>query len=80
VPGSISYLEKVGHQWRTPVILATRKAESKEIEVRSQPRQIVHETLSQNYPTQKRAGGVAQMVEPHIASMRPQYNNNKKVI
>jgi hypothetical protein len=29
--------------------------------VQSQPRQIVHKSLK--YPTQKRAGGVAQMVE-----------------
>jgi hypothetical protein len=28
--------------------------------VQSQPRQIVHETLSQKYPAQNRAGGVAQ--------------------
>jgi hypothetical protein len=31
----------------TPVILATQKAEIRRITVRSQPRQIVHETLSQ---------------------------------
>jgi type II secretory pathway component PulL len=28
--------------------------------VRSQPRQVVQEALSQKYPSQKRAGGVAQ--------------------
>jgi hypothetical protein len=35
--------------------------------VRSQPRQIVLETISQKYPTQNRAGGVTQVVEhlPH---------------
>jgi hypothetical protein len=33
------------------------------IAVQSQPRQIVHKTLSRKYPTQKRAGGVAQVVE-----------------
>jgi hypothetical protein len=32
-------------------------------EVQSQPGQIVGETLSQKYLTQKRAGGVAQVVE-----------------
>jgi hypothetical protein len=30
-----------------PVILATQEEESRRTEVRSQPRQIVHETLSQ---------------------------------
>jgi hypothetical protein len=34
------------HQWLTPVILATQEAEIRRIEVRSQPGQIVHETLS----------------------------------
>jgi hypothetical protein len=42
-----------------PIILATQEAEIRRIEVQSQPRQIVHETLSQTNPLQKRAGGVA---------------------
>jgi hypothetical protein len=34
-----------------PVILATQKVENRRIEVWSQPRKIVHKTLSQkNYP------------------------------
>jgi hypothetical protein len=37
---------KRGHQWVTPVILATQEAEIRRIAVRSQPRQRVHETLS----------------------------------
>jgi hypothetical protein len=43
-----------------PIILATQEAEIRKIVVQSQPRQIVHETLSQKNPSQKRAGGVAQ--------------------
>jgi hypothetical protein len=42
-----------------PVILATQEAEIRRIEVRSQPGQIVCETLSQK-PFTKRAVGVAQ--------------------
>jgi hypothetical protein len=45
-----------------PVILATQEAEIRRIMVQSLPGQIVHETLSQKNPSQKRAGGVAQGV------------------
>jgi hypothetical protein len=54
-------------QWLTPVILPTQETEIRRIVVQSQPGQIVHETLSQKKPSQKRAGGVAQMVE-HLPS------------
>jgi hypothetical protein len=43
------------------------EAEIKMIMVRSQPGQIVCETLSGKCPTQKRAGGVARVVE-HLPS------------
>jgi hypothetical protein len=46
-----------------PVILATQEAETRRIVVQRQPRQTVHGTLSCKYPTQKRAGRVAQMAE-----------------
>jgi hypothetical protein len=36
------------------------------MEVRSQPGQIACKTLSQNNPSQKRAGGVAQGVGPEF--------------
>jgi hypothetical protein len=49
--------------WRlTPVILAIQEAEIRRISVWSQPGQIVHKTLSQKYPSQKRTGGVTQGV------------------
>jgi hypothetical protein len=48
--------------WLTTVILVTQEAEIRRIPVQSHPRQIVHETLSQKNPSQKRAGGVAQAV------------------
>jgi hypothetical protein len=35
-----------GHQWLTPVFLATQEAEIRRIMVQSQPRQIVCKTLS----------------------------------
>jgi hypothetical protein len=47
----------------TPVILAAQEAEIRRITVWGQPRQIVCETLSWKYSTQKRAGGVAEVVE-----------------
>jgi hypothetical protein len=36
-----------------PVILATLEAEIRMLKVQGQPEQIVHETLSQKYTTQK---------------------------
>jgi hypothetical protein len=45
-----------------PVILATQEAEIRRIEVQTQPRQIVQETISKILNT-KRAGGVAQGVD-----------------
>jgi hypothetical protein len=42
--------------------------------VRSQPGQIVHETLSQKYLTQKRTDGVAEGVGHEF---KPQYFENK---
>jgi hypothetical protein len=47
-------------QWPTSVILGGRDWG---IAVQSQPWQIVQETLSQIYPTQKRASRMAQVVE-----------------
>jgi hypothetical protein len=46
-----------------PVILATQEAEIRRISVWRQSGQVVHETLSQKTPNQKRGGEVAQVVE-----------------
>jgi hypothetical protein len=40
--------------WLTSVILAIEEAKIRRIVVRSQPRQIVHKTLSQKHPSQKK--------------------------
>jgi hypothetical protein len=37
-----------------PVILATQETEIRKIMIQSQLRQIVHETLSRKYPSQKK--------------------------
>jgi hypothetical protein len=43
----------------------------------SQPRQIVWEILSQKYPTQKRAGGVAHVVKaPAYQTWGPEFKSN----
>jgi hypothetical protein len=58
-----------------PIVLATQEAEIRRITVPSQPGQTVREILSQKYPSQKRAGEVAQGVGPEF---KPQYGKKKK--
>jgi hypothetical protein len=53
-----------------PIILASQEAELKRIMVQSQPRQIVHETLSRKTLHKNRAGGVAQGEGPEF---KPKY-------
>jgi hypothetical protein len=62
-------------QWLTPVIPATQEAKTRRIKVRSQPREIVLETLSRKIPSQKMTGGVAQGEGPEF---KPQYRKKKK--
>jgi hypothetical protein len=62
-------------KWLTPVILTTQEAEIRRFEVQSQPRQIVCETLSKKYPSQKRAAGMAQ---GEGLEFKPQYHKIKK--
>jgi hypothetical protein len=72
----ICYLTR--SQWLTPAFLVTQEAQIRKIRVWSQPRQIVHETLSQKNLSQKRTGGVTQMVQhlpcnPRGPKFKPQY-------
>jgi hypothetical protein len=53
-----------------PIILASQEAEVRRISVQSQTGQIVCETLSQKYPSQKKAVGAAQGVG---SEFKPQY-------
>jgi hypothetical protein len=62
-----------GCWWLMPVILATHDAEIRRIAVRSQPRQLVCETLSQKTLHKNRDGEVAQGPE-----LKPQYCKIKK--
>jgi hypothetical protein len=52
-----------GYRWLTSVILATQEAEIRRIVVQSQLKQNSSWDLILKKPSQKRAGGVAQMVE-----------------
>jgi hypothetical protein len=54
----------------TTVIIATQEAEIRRIAVQSQPRQIVQQTLSRKYPSQKKIGGVAQGVGPEFKPLQ----------
>jgi hypothetical protein len=60
----------------TSVILASQEAAIRRVEVQSQPRQIVWKALSRKNPSQKRAGGVAQVVE-HLSSQDEALSSNR---
>jgi hypothetical protein len=64
----------------TSIILTTQEAEIRRIVVQSQPRQIVHKTLSQKQnknPFTKRTGRVAQGVGPEFKSSTAKKKNPK---
>jgi hypothetical protein len=54
---------EAGHLWLMPITRATRKREIRRIMVWGQPGHIFRKTLSWKYPTQKRAGRVAQVIK-----------------
>jgi hypothetical protein len=66
-----------GHQCLTPIILTIQEAEIRRITVQSQAEQIVYETLSRKYLTQKRSGGMDQGVGPEF---KPQYCKKKSTL
>jgi hypothetical protein len=63
--------------WLTPGILATQEAEIRRIKVWSQPRQIVHETISWKNPSQKSSGGEAQGIGPEFKSRYAKKSNRR---
>jgi hypothetical protein len=62
------------HPWLMPVIPATQKAEIRRITVRSQPRQIVLETLSWKTLSQKT--GLVEWLKVEALSSKPQYHTH----
>jgi hypothetical protein len=58
-----------------PIILATQEVEIRRIMVQSQPGQIVRKTLSQQKPSQKQAGVVAQ---GKVHEFKPQHHKINK--
>jgi hypothetical protein len=48
--------KELGHWWLTPITLATQEAEIRRIQDQGQLRKIIHEILSQKYPTHTKNG------------------------
>jgi hypothetical protein len=59
----IKIFHLAGSWWIMPIILVTQEAEIRRILIQGQSTQTVNETISPKYPTQKRTGGVTQVVE-----------------
>jgi hypothetical protein len=64
-----------GCWWLTPPILATQEAEIRRILVQSPPRQIVHETLFQKYPSQQ---GLVEWLKVKTLSSSPSTAKTKE--
>jgi hypothetical protein len=62
-------------QWLRPIILATQEAEIRRIAVQSQTKQIVCESLSQKYPSQK---GLVEWLKVKALSSSPVPHTKKK--
>jgi hypothetical protein len=58
-------------------MLATQEAEIRRIMIQSQPRQIVHKTLSLKNPSQKKRAGGAAQGESH--EFKPQWGKKKYI-
>jgi hypothetical protein len=52
-------LEIAGQQWLSPITLVTQEADIRRVLVQRLPGQIVHETLSQKKPSQKKTHRMA---------------------
>jgi hypothetical protein len=63
-----------GHQWLTPIILATQETEIRSIAVGSQPGQIVCETLSQKHHHKK---GLLEWLKVKALSSSPSTTKKK---
>jgi hypothetical protein len=65
---------QAGHQWFTPVILATQVTEIRRITVQSQ-QIVLQDPISEKILHKSRAGGVAQVVG---SEFKPQYHKKNK--
>jgi hypothetical protein len=69
----LSKITLAGHQWLTPVILATQETEIKRIGVPSQPRQIVRKILSQKTLHTKKKDRVGEVAQGEGPEFKPRY-------
>jgi hypothetical protein len=74
---SRTYSFYAGHQWLTPVILATKEAKIRKIMVQGQPGQTVHETTSRKNPSQKK--GLVEWLKVKALSSNTSTHTQKNV-